>query len=147
MRKFSVETVIGGTEERFCLRSETSTKNDLAKSFMSSLKILNMYGPESANYPRTKTLSPSMSSLTIKSKPDEEATLPSAPDVALKYSVSAESLTGMDLVDVEAIPGISDTEVQVLTDWRDDLVYEKRSGDVLQLMDDYPLQDNFFKKN
>ena len=50
-RKFSVETVIGGTEERFCLRGEANQKNESSKTFMTSLKMFNIMTSESISHP------------------------------------------------------------------------------------------------
>lgn len=143
-----METVIGGTEQRFCLRSENREKSDLAKSFMSPLKIWKLCGPESASHPRAKMLSPSMSSMTLTSQTDEEITPLTAQDIANKYSLSADQLIDIDLLNLEALPGISDGEVQMLTDWRDQLLEQKRAEDIRNLVDDnFHYQDNFFKKN
>ncbi len=115
---------------------------------MSPLKIWKLCGPESANNHRAKVLSPSMSSLTLTSQTDEEITPLIAQDIAFKYDLSADQLVDIDIMQLESLPGISDGEVQMLTDWRDQLLEQKRAEDIRNILDDnFHYQDNFFKKN
>lgn len=147
MRKFSVETVIGGREDRFLLKSEPP-KLDFSKSFISPLKLMRFYGPKSPLESKTLTASPSLSSLTLTSQTEDE-TLDSeqmATSIMQKYSIDEATLLHEDFPILNQHLNISDSEMKVLLEWREVIFDGKREQDLRQIIDDYPVQDKCFKK-
>ena len=148
VRKFSVETVIGGTEERFCLRGESNQKNEPSKTFMTSLKMFNIMTSDGIKHPQADMLSPSMSSRTLFSQPDEDNIVESSLDkdtIPNKFDLTEDKILEMD-IDIQRLPGIEDQEVEELEEWKQSVIFGKKcKEDVLSLMDEY--QDKSFKKN
>jgi hypothetical protein len=147
VRKFSVETVIGGREDRFLLKSEPP-KLDFSKSFISPLKLMRFYGPKSPLESKTLTASPSLSSLTLTSQTDDEA-LDSeqlVSNVMQKHSITESTLLHEDFPVLHQHSDITDGEMKMLLAWRDVLIDGKREQDLRHIIDDYPVQDKCFKK-
>lgn len=146
-RKFSVETVIGGTEERFCLRSEHA-RPDYSRMFISPLKLMNNYGPKSPLETRTLTASPSMSSLTLTSLTDDENI---EGDLVLsimrKYSLTENALMGGDMRQIEQLPKISEEDIQRLLTYRELLLDSKCEKDLSRILGDFPARNQCFKKS
>lgn len=142
-----METVIGGSEDRFLLKSETP-KLDFSKTFISPLKLMRFYGPTSPLQSKTMTASPSMSSLTLTSQTDDEALDSEHLAIAImqKYSITEVRLLHEDFLETHQHFDISDSEMKHLLAWRDVLLDSKREKDLRQIIDDFPVQDKCFKK-
>ena len=147
VRKFSVETVIGGSEGRFILKSE-SPKLDFSKTFISPLKLMRYYGPKSPLESKTLTASPSLSSLTLTSQTEDDALEREQMAVSImqKHSIIESSLLHENFLDLHQHIDISDAEMKLLLAWRDVLLDSKREKDLRNIIDDYPVQDKCFKK-
>lgn len=141
-----METVIGGREDRFCLRSELN-KSEYGKTFLSPVKLMSSYGPKSPLGARTLTASPSMSSLTLTSQTEEE---PIETDAVLgilqQHSISENDLLEKDLDQIKQLSDISEEDMLRLLAFRELLLDHKCEKELTRILGDFPAQDKFFKK-
>ena len=151
-RKFSVETVIGGSERGFRVSFESSSIHEFSKGFASPNKMLESYGPKSCLDQKSRPSSPCLSALALKSEPDDED-LPAHTDydgidhLLSKCDLSEDGLISSDLDELGKARGLLQSEVDRLKAWREKVLDEnekRREEGILLLIDD--IQDKCFKK-
>ena len=140
--------MIGGTEDRLWLRSDSSSKIDHSRSFLSPWKLMRDYGPKSPVDSKTRPASPCLSAsvLTLCSQPDEEPPLDStmAHKLLDKFDLEDSQLLKFNVSYINELPGVTENEADILRQWRDVLLEQKREESILHMIDDF--QDKCFKK-
>ena len=152
-RKFSVETVIGGSERAFRVSSESSSIDEFSKCFLSPHKMLENYGPKSCLDQKSRPSSPCLSALALKSEPEDEdlplnTTYEEIENLLSKCDLSEDGLISRDLDELGKSRGLLQREVEQLKAWREKVVDDnakRREEGILLLIDD--IQDKCFKKS
>lgn len=136
-RKFSVETVIGGTEDRFCLSSNAASRHEATKNYLSPMKLLAKYGPRSDNKPGG--LSPSLAISTTGSIGRFEATTDEQLDgLKDKYRLTKDEILSSDLEMLELKSEILSEDLDAIAEMRGKLLDIRQKEDIFSLIDDYP---------
>ena len=149
-RKFSVETVIGGTQERpdrqdrFCLRDYNKIKDhhDLTKMLFSPLKMISSFGPRHTLHSSGLRTSPSLSSFTVNSQQEDEG-LPLVQQSLVgslldKFRLTDEMLQHISSVELASIPGMTEKDLAVLEAYRIERYPDMTTHSILKMLDDYP---------
>ena len=150
-RKFSVETFMGGSEKGFRLSSQSSSINELSKSFLSPLKLMEEYGPGSEREPISRPSSPDLSVRALRSVPENDPEVVDDIDifhsVLRKYGLTEDSLLSKDSGELRDSMEIEERDQSLLCKWREKILLEnqkRREEGIIYLIDD--LQDKCFRK-